>query len=90
MTGFAERLQVAGVVWTTLMKRDDVVHFQIVFRIRLSAFQASELIAAEDLHSSLCSALSFLIGKFSVCPRWALAGYLDGFGFWHFLTACEG
>jgi hypothetical protein len=46
MAGFAQGLQVAGVVWTTLMKRDDVVDLQIVFRIRLSTFQAGELIAA--------------------------------------------
>ncbi len=46
MAGFAQGLQVAGVVWTALMKRDNVVHFQIVFWIRLSTFQAGELVAA--------------------------------------------
>lgn len=44
MAGFAQGLQIAGVVWTTLMKRDDVVDFQIVFRIWLSTFQTGELI----------------------------------------------
>ena len=46
MAGFAQGLQVAGVVWTTLVKWDDVVDLQIVFRIRLSTFQAGELITA--------------------------------------------
>lgn len=46
MTGLAQGLQVAGVVWTTLMKRNDVVDLQIVFRIWLSTFHAGELIAA--------------------------------------------
>lgn len=46
MTGFTQSLQVADIVWTTLMKWDDVVDLQIVFRIRLSTFQTGELITA--------------------------------------------
>ena len=46
MAGFTQGLQVAGVVWTTLMQWDDVVDLQIVFRIWLSTFQASEPVTA--------------------------------------------
>ena len=89
MAGFTQSLQVAGVVWTTLMQWDDVVDLQIVFRIRLSTFQTGEFIACQGLQSLWTSSFSSVLGQFSVCPRWGLAGYLDGFGFWHFLTACE-
>jgi hypothetical protein len=59
MTLNAESLAVAEGVWTTLVQRDDVVYFQIVFGIRLFAFFAGELISLEDVESSLCSSLSF-------------------------------
>jgi len=61
MAGFAQGLQVAGVVWTTLMKRDDVVHFQIVFRIWLSTFQAGELITCQDLQPLWSSSFSSVL-----------------------------
>ena len=83
MAGFAESLQVAGVVWTTLMQRDDVVDFKIVFGIRLSTFHAGEFIACQDLHSLWASSFSPVLWQLSVCPRWGFAGYLDGFGFFH-------
>lgn len=90
MAGFAQGLQIAGVVWTTLMKRNDVVDFQIVFRIWLSTFQAGERITCQDLQSLWSSSFSPVLRQLSVCPRWGLAGYLHGFWFFHLLTACGG
>ena len=62
MARFAQGLQIAGVVWTTLMKRDDVIHFQIVFWIWLFTFQAGELITCQDLHSLWPSSFSSVLG----------------------------
>ena len=59
MTLNAESLTVAEGVWATLVQRDDVVYFQIVFGIRLFALLAGEFISLEDVESSLCSPLSF-------------------------------
>lgn len=79
MAGLAECLEVADVVRTALMQRDDVVHFQIVLRVWLAAFEAGELIPAEDLHPSFSSAFSSLVWESAVCPRWDLTGDLDCF-----------
>lgn len=59
MTLNAESLAVAEGVWTTLVQRDNVIDFQIVFGVWLFALLAGELISLEDVESSLCSPLSF-------------------------------
>ena len=59
MTLNAESLAVAEGVWTTLVQRDNVIDFQIVFGIWLIAFPAGEFISMEDVESSFCSTSSF-------------------------------
>ena len=58
MTLNAESLAVGQGVWTTLVQRDDVIDFQIVFGVRLIALPAGEFISMEDVESSLCSTSS--------------------------------
>jgi len=59
MTLNAESLTVGQGVWTTLVQRDNVIDFQIVFGVWLIALPAGEFISMEDVESSLCSAFSF-------------------------------
>lgn len=59
MTLNAESLAVAEGVWTTLVQRDNVIDFQIVFGVWLIALPAGKFISMEDVESSFCSPLSF-------------------------------
>jgi hypothetical protein len=48
MAGFAECLLVVVSIRTKLAKWDDVIHFQIGFRIWFKAFEAGVVISFED------------------------------------------
>lgn len=55
----AQCLTVAESIRATLVKWNDVIHFEVAFRIWFVAFLAGEVISLEDVESSLCSAFSF-------------------------------
>jgi len=59
MALYAQCLTVTHSVRTTLVKWDDVIHFEVAFRIRFVALPAGEVISLEDVESLLCSAFSF-------------------------------
>lgn len=59
MTLNAQRLAVTHGVRTTLVKWNDVIHFQVTLRIWFVALPAGEVISLEDVESLLCSAPSF-------------------------------
>lgn len=59
MTLDAQCLTVSHGVRATLVKRDDVIHFEVTFRVWFVALPAGEVISLEDVESLLCSASSF-------------------------------
>lgn len=65
MTLNTQRLAVTHGVRTTLVKWNDVIHFEVILRIWFVALPAGEVISLEDVESLLCSASSFE----AVCDR---------------------
>lgn len=59
MTLDAQRLAVTHSIRTTLVKWNDVIHFEVAFRIRFVALPTGEVISLEDAESLFCSASSF-------------------------------